>query len=146
RIEPAPPPETCRGMARAPGSERRLGIQTPGADRARVMLDVVERYWRGRIRPALAVDASAFEPSERDPFVRHASAIRAELAGAVDAGGEQWARYWACAEHGWLDGRPPEPASDEERVAADCAALAGRVEPRAIEVVARLIERHELQH
>jgi hypothetical protein len=141
--------------------ERQLGWTKRDQPRGMVILDVVRDYWRDDLAPALAGGTLSHYARIYEDY---AYLLYADLMRALDADprvdGDSFAALVACIEDGTLTyeggwrsepveilAQRIEPAPMAKREGgAECEDVRRRIEPVIVEVLARKVEVHEVQH
>lgn len=140
--------------------ERQLGWTKRDQPRGMVILDVVRDYWRDDLAPVLAAADGTSIPRIYEDY---GDLIHADLARALDASDatDDFEALVACIAHGTItyDGGwrtepveilaqrlEPARAAERQDPAATCEATRRRVEPMLVEVLAKKVEVHEVQH
>ena len=120
--------------------ENRLGWKKASEVHATVLLDVVRRHWREDLAPRLAAKARPAHATHLYRQIRSELLLDLERAvgGPVTEDVECRARFGVAL---WA-----EDAADVAPEALECWHLTRSLEPAIVEVLARRIEHHELQH
>lgn len=109
--------------------ERLLGWKKTSLPYASVILDKLSGLWRDELLPALA-----FSSAPGDPYADAADELREDLEAELDSP--------ARAELT----RAVECVQEKGRASAECESELAAIEPAVVQVLARVVEAHELQH